>query len=165
MQNIYQNLGINTCPDGSVSLQKRLEAIKLLGFVSSEHIVFDSYCEAGDRSNVVPASATGFGMDIRLSPVPDTLGHYQCQYGYQSNNRFYTGGEYSPPEIESAFADAKTKIDLVKSKLPPGSVETTENDTRFELIKWEGWRFEGKKCDLLYVSFADGSKFWCPRMK
>jgi hypothetical protein len=190
--NIYESLGAtkiigdeepicpSVFPDGSVSRETIAWALSNLGFVSTPEIKFKYFTGLrinGEVFNISPSSAVKDGIELLLSPSPQRVGFYLCQYGGIGKVDLILPTGYSQTEglgIEKAFKDATEAIAEIKQNLPIGTTVSTHKDPRYvwkkSFLSWlfrknGSWFFEGRQCRCARLWLAGEGDLYFPEFK
>lgn len=139
--------------DGSTNEQTKAWAIKKLGF-NDPRLEYGSWCERGDKSNVVPFRVHFENVTCYLSPLatPGTFDLEWARWGIESVYIF----DLTPDQLYDAVLSAKRKsLDLLENMHKRNIwTENPHYDSRFELHKDTDehyWTCDGQKVD--YMNF------------
>jgi hypothetical protein len=137
-------------------------ALERLGFVSNENINYDSWCEAGDRSAIVPNRAKHRDVTIWLSPISGRAAYFEMSYGCIGASKLKIDRVYHVSQIDVAFQDAREAIEEVNSRYTT-RVDNPHFDPRCE---WDDlrktWTMNGRSCKFRRVNLVDKVKFGTP---
>jgi hypothetical protein len=164
--NIYKKLGAGKADwghapvpsvyqDGSACDMTKAWALNKLGYVDTDTYTFNSWCEAGDKSNLTPfrVSDSRYNASYCLSPAGEP-GQFDISVGRYGNKEIYVRGVYWANEMLDVLDRARILAQKVFDNLSVTKTENPHFDDRYEWSEdLKSWMYQGKaeKLSLIHI--------------
>lgn len=161
----YESFGVFAKPlgpyyhsDGSTNDKTKLWALQKLGFIDTEKIKFNSWCEKRDRSALVPFSVSSGGYTCYLSPLQPR--EFIISYGSIANKTLNIPRVFKSKDIGLALLEVMAEVNIFKAKF--SSFYRTENPHYSSDFSWseqnKTWLFKGMSVKLIQFALADNTR-------